>query len=425
MSQENKIKWISLQPLTGGMYIGFANTFKCDAECIISYKGLADEGKNEYHLMKWLEKNGRNIPRFAFKNIDLTYNGDGYVDLEYDHSLNESYIPDFKDVDVVCAVPICSGLSMLATTDKETKDIRNCNMKFLAKWTLKTIKPKAYVFENAPAFMSDKNAELREWFENLATECGYAISYFRTDTIRHYNCQSRPRTFIIMSKSDGIHRARYIDDWIEDHFVPVEKMFAEIPAEATQQNILPAPLYENVVTMEYAQTAKIPGIKNWRELFKGDVINNIMKFDLLEDFYLWCQKHIEVPGDFYSRMVKHIEHIADCMEKGKGWWSANPKYYPNKYGAVQSRTVFSTIHPTEDRLLNVRELLTLMGMPYDFELQGDFMKTGRQIGQNVPVKTAEWIARLTLRIIAYSGFGTSDQHSGARYYDNIKQEIVY
>ena len=49
------------------------------------------------------------------------------------------------------------------------------------------------------------------------------------------------------------------------------------------------------------------------------------------------------------------------------------------------------VHPTEERGYNVRELLWLMGMPHDFELM-DFKKNWNHICQNVPVKTATFIA---------------------------------
>jgi len=46
-------------------------------------------------------------------------------------------------------------------------------------------------------------------------------------------------------------------------------------------------------------------------------------------------------------------------------------------------------HPVEDRFLNIREALHLMGMPHDFQLEGQ--SAINHIAQNVPVNTAaDW-----------------------------------
>ena len=120
-----KIKWACIQPLTGGMYIGALEAIGHDAEWILSYEGLdvANKDKdgnftvvaNEYNLLKWLEKNNHNVPYYKIQhrpmfdsniceqNIDITLNG-------------EDAIPDYKDIDLIVAVPVCSGLSNSTVT---------------------------------------------------------------------------------------------------------------------------------------------------------------------------------------------------------------------------------------------------------------------------------------------------------------------
>jgi site-specific DNA-cytosine methylase len=415
-----KIKWIALQPLTGGMYIGFANALGCDAECIISFKGLNDgkqcEGKrsrcgNEYNLTCYLEKHNRHIPRYEFVNQGMFDNVDNP---ELDGT------PDFNDTDIVCAVPVCSGLSMLTTTDSAAKEQKNCNMKFLAKYALKKICPKVYVFENAPGFMSEKNVDLRKWFEQLAYDCRYSVTYFSTDTKLHHNCQHRPRTFVVFTKwSNGPQRAIKTPLW-ESVQYNITDVLSKIPADATYQNSLPAPMYDNDVYIEYIKEKF--GV-NWKKYFAGDVMNTIIKLQLVTNFRDWCMTTDKVPRVFGDRMMRHIDKVITCLSEHRGWWSSTPRYYPTLAPAVQSRTVLSTIHPTEDRLCSERDMLTLMGMPYDFEMQCDFMNGCRQIGQNVPVKTAEWIANVCLYIIEHINDPREDGCK-ARYYDNTKQKIV-
>ena len=52
-----------------------------------------------------------------------------------------------------------------------------------------------------------------------------------------------------------------------------------------------------------------------------------------------------------------------------------------------SNTMTTIVHPDEDRFLNAREMMHLMGMPHDFEI--DAIKNIKHIAQNVPVRTAK------------------------------------
>lgn len=441
MKSLNNIRWISLQPLTGGMYLGFENVIGHPAECIISYKGLNDyketknsvdgRGKagNEYNLTEYLRKKNRPVPRYEFSHSMFEMNSLPVINPD---KYTTDLAPRLTDIDIVCAVPVCSGLSALTTTDKDQKEIKNCNMKFLAEYALKVIQPKIYVFENAPRFMSVKANGLREWFENLAWETHYKISYFSTDSRLHYNCQRRPRTFVIMMKDVGNTHSRMPDigNIFENEPRTITDIFSAIPSDATYRHSLPAPLYENEV---YINWAKDFYGDNWRTLFQKDIEARILKDGYINNLKDWCDSQVyatnpKVSKPFALRMIKHIEHIQQCVENGKGWWSAVPKYYPEIAPAVQSRTIYAMIHPTEDRLCSERELLTLMGMPYDFEMQGSFMSDGRTIGQNVPVRTAEWIARICMKYLKHEYdycVMATDPHLSARYYDNIKQKIVF
>lgn len=427
------IKWISMQPLTGGMHIGFEKVLGCPAQCIISYKGLNDNhpsksgGRghcgNEYNLTEYLRKKGRPVPRYEFQHG--MFNMEETPVLVPDAFTDEGSQPDFTDIDIVCAVPVCAGLSALTTTDDTQKALKNCNMQFLAEYALTVIKPKAYVFENAPGFMSAKGDAIRKWFEKLAWDNHYSIAYFKTDTKLHHNCQRRPRTFIVMLKDVNNAHSRFpeMDNVWENEPMTLEQVLSQIPKDAPQMDSLPAPLYENETYIAWAKD--VIG-ENWREWFQGDVMNKIIRKNLLDDFENWCKTTDKVERKFADRMIRHIEHVENCMSEGRGWWSASPRFYPELAPAIQSRTVYATIHPTEDRLCNEREMLTLMGMPYDFEMQGAFMSDGPKIGQNVPVMTAAWIARITLDAINKKDTDycmiADDPHTSPRFYDNTKQK---
>ena len=78
----------------------------------------------------------------------------------------------------------------------------------------------------------------------------------------------------------------------------------------------------------------------------------------------------------------HIDYIQHCMNKramGKGFWDDSPRFFGDSFGALMSKTMYTAVHPEEDRYLNVREMMHLMGLPHDFEI--DHVKNVNHIAQ--------------------------------------------
>ena len=201
------IKWCALQPLTGGAYCGAEEAIGHPAEFIISYPGfdapkydktgkLIDAG-NEYNLIKYLEKHNRMIPYYQFDRTP--FQDDLDLNVKLLRNGNESVHPDYSNMDLVIAVPVCAGLSAATRASEETLDSRNSNMVFLANYALGVIKPKVYIFENAPRLtnMSPLSKSVRAKLESIAKQFSYKVAYYRTDTQLHDNCQRRPRTFVL------------------------------------------------------------------------------------------------------------------------------------------------------------------------------------------------------------------------------------
>ena len=208
----NKIKWAAIQPLTGGMYIGAQEAIGCQAEWILSYDGLesvkikADKivsAGNEYNVRQWLKKRNIDIPYYQIKNRGMFCPTTTDLNPEIQRN-GVDELPDYSDLDLVVAVPVCSGVSMSTTAKDDVKQARNCNMEWLAYYTLKVIKPKVYCFENAPTLVGGRGNDIRASLEKLAFETGYSVLYYKTDTVLHNNCQRRPRTFVVFVKWQGI-----------------------------------------------------------------------------------------------------------------------------------------------------------------------------------------------------------------------------
>ncbi|MBQ3414852.1 MAG: DNA cytosine methyltransferase [Clostridia bacterium] len=412
----NNIKWCAIQPLTGGMYLGAEKAIGHPAEFILTYPGNGDPRGNEYNLMMYLDKVGRR-PEYKILNRKPFQDDEDMNPEILNHerwTINPDKELDYSNIDVCVAVPVCSGLSNATIGSQESKNTRNCNMLWIAKYALSVIKPKIYIFENAPTFMGKRGDYIREEIEAVALRLGYSIDYYKTDTMLHDNCQTRKRTFIIFYKKEYAPKMGY-----EKILTDYDEYFGRIPKEATQQEELD---FEDINEINYfcVEWAKDKFGENWREAINYDVFRYIWKFNLFDDLDNFVQtsdlgtpKHRE----FLSKFLKHFQYKISI---GGGVYHALPNVIHDHkpIPAVMFKMVQSVIHPHEDRSLNIRELLHLMGHPHDFELQGDTMKEYGKIGQNVPARTAYWIVSESLR--AYND--NTETSKRVRYFNNMKQK---
>lgn len=103
---------------------------------------------------------------------------------------------DFKDVDIVIAVPVCSGLSLANTSKTRGADAaQNDNMYNITKFVLKDLSPKCFIFENAPALYTKSGSKVADTLFQIAKKFRYSMSLMKTDTFLHGIPQHRHRTF--------------------------------------------------------------------------------------------------------------------------------------------------------------------------------------------------------------------------------------
>ena len=423
MKDLSKIKWAAIQPLTGGMYIGAEEAIGHPAEYILSYPGVGDaqyddagnvkSAGNEFNLMTYLKKHDK-APNYAVFDRKMFQN---------DHDMNPKIclsqwtqdmeffenIDNLKNMDLIVAVPVCAGLSSATRASEETCDERNCNMSWISEYVMRTLKPQMYVFENAPRFMSNAGDRVRQQLETVAKQEGYSICYYRTDTMFHHNAQKRSRTFICFFRGEHAPALGF-----ENEQIDVIPYLSQIPADATQQECIEWLPFNNDFVKYATEKLGDDAFSKFNVVTKWIAYN-----DLYHDFKQWLKNHPE----HHSSTEKFIDHVFDKMSQGGGWYDMSCyRSHDNKTHAVIFKTMKAELHPTENRLFTVREQLHLMGMPMDFELQGDINKEYPKIGQNVPVKTAKFIVSEMLKHMDDNETDTPQ----FRFFSNIKQqEIVY
>ena len=71
----------------------------------------------------------------------------------------------------------------------------------------------------------------------------------------------------------------------------------------------------------------------------------------------------------------------------------------DRIGAFVGHYPTMLTHPDEDRFINYREAMSIMGLPEDFELVDASPKVANHICQNVPVQTATDMATEVLAVL--------------------------
>jgi site-specific DNA-cytosine methylase len=94
----------------------------------------------------------------------------------------------------------------------------------------------------------------------------------------------------------------------------------------------------------------------------------------------------------FEREVERCKKRADKLAAG-GNIMRHGTLVPKDYiGAFVGHYPTMLAHPHEDRYINYREAMSIMGLPEDFELVGANKNNANHICQNVPVQTAQDMA---------------------------------
>ena len=384
---KRKYKWGTIIPLIGGMTIGNMKATGNKPEFLISYSEFAS---NDKHIKQYLS----DVP---FLLLDSNTN-EFFETTEEKLDFNKV---NFENVDFVSAVCPCSGLSLMnVSTNKDSKYSRGSHaaqnewMYKTAEFILEKTKPKVSFGENAPGLFTRIGEGVVENLKNIGSKYGYTFSLYKTNTIFHGIPQKRERTFYFFWKEKN--KVPIFSQYRRE-YKPLGEYLKEIPKDAIYQDIFPG--IKTLKGISFIEFIKQKEGKKWRKVLNElkTCSNYIVKNELIDEMIDWINNtNIELDEKEKKNSLKFLNHMKKKMAIGKGWWDSTPHFFAEKTNAVVSRLISHGVHPEEERGLNLRELMYLMGMPHDFQLVN--LKHINHIAQNVPVNTARDI---TFEVLKY------------------------
>jgi site-specific DNA-cytosine methylase len=377
---KKNIKWGTIIPLIGGSIIGSSIALESKPEWMISYKEF---NNNESHLKEY------------WKDVDHFYVGDQNV---------------LSEVDFVTAVCPCAGLSSANSSNRGHDAPQNDWMYKSAEYVLENIKPKVFMGENAPGLFTNVGMQVGSNLYDIATKYGYSFSLIKTDTQLHGIPQKRIRTFYFFWKSNTAP----LMNWYNNETELIETYLKNIPESSTYQDIFinKEPLIEHTFYKWYKKNNITP--QDMLNSKTKTIMQYVIKHDMLDNLIEYCDS---INDEFNKNKVIKIR---EKLNAGLNYWDDTPTIINGHINTITSRSMKMCFLPQEERFLNLREYMHLMGLPHNMNLI-EPNKNHSHITQNVPTCTSRDMTNEVIKFI-----NNKLPLSGATYLkqDNIKKENI-
>jgi len=254
-----------------------------------------------------------------------------------------------QEIDVVIATPPCQGMSVANHKKAENEIVRNSliveSIKIIAD-----IRPKIFIFENVPIFVktlcTDTDGNERPIGEAIERNLGNSYSiYSQVLNFKDYGaCSSRSRTLVIAVRKD-----------FADCFSPIE-LFPTVERERTLREVI----------------GLMKSLTIFGEIDDEDIYHNFRMYP--EKMRGWISNLAEGQSSFDNKDINRIPHriingefVVNQRKNGdkyrRQFWD---KVGPCVHTRNDQMASQNTVHPTDDRVFSIRELMCMMTVPKDF-----------------------------------------------------------
>ncbi|TRX70724.1 DNA cytosine methyltransferase [Carboxylicivirga sp. M1479] len=252
-----------------------------------------------------------------------------------------------KELDVLVATPPCQGMSV-ANHKKKNEITRNSLVVESIKITLE-VKPRYFVFENVRAFLTttctDTDGLDKKIQEAIDTNLGgqYNILH-RVVNLKEYGANSsRTRTLVIGVRKDILNVTPY--DIFPNKNKPktLRKLISDLPA-LTSMGEISEDIYHSYREFDKRMIPWIENLKEGQSAFENNDKKRI--------------PHRVIDGQIVYNKSANGDKYA------RWYWDKEGPCIHTRNDILASQ---NTIHPRDNRVFSIRELMRMMSIPNSFE----------------------------------------------------------
>ncbi|MBP6661902.1 MAG: DNA cytosine methyltransferase [Paludibacter sp.] len=252
-----------------------------------------------------------------------------------------------KDLDVLIATPPCQGMSV--ANHKKKDELKRNSLVVESIELTKQIMPKFFIFENVRAFLNSICTDTDGSDKTIRQAIDYNLSgayniHFQVLNFKDYgNLSSRTRTLVLGVRKD-LKEVTPLDIFPD---LKPEKTLREVighlPSLKTMGEISKTDIYHNFRRYTPHMEHWIADIKEGQSAFDNTDISKIPHSIKDGKIVYNAQKN----GDKYTRQI--WDKVAPCI------------HTRNDIMASQS-----TVHPVDNRVFSIREVMLMMSVPNSF-----------------------------------------------------------
>lgn len=290
-------------------------------------------------------------------NKKCTFNS-GYIcgDLTHEDTQNRVFqelsmwrrLYGVTDLDVLIATPPCQGMSV--ANHKKGDELKRNSLVVESIKMIMEIKPRFFVFENVPAFLKSictdidcKDKPIKDAIELNLAGC-YNIAAKVINFKDYGNPSSRTRTLVVGVRKDQkeITPLELFPDWQEEQ--TLRQTIGHLPKLHTMGEIWDKDIYHSF--RPYA-----PHMESWIE----NITEGQSAFDNEDKKRI---PHREKNGEIVFNQQKNSDKYT------RQYWDKVPPCIHTRNDILASQ---NTVHPTDNRVFSIREVMLMMSVPDTFE----------------------------------------------------------
>ena len=315
-----------------------------------------------------------------------------------------------SDLDVLIATPPCQGMSV-ANHKKTNNEIKRNSLVVESIKIVSKINPKFFIFENVRAFLNtictdidNKDKTIAEAIElNLGGQYNILSQIIN---FKEYGSQSsRTRTLVIGVRKDLINISPYQLFPKKQKAKTLKKLIGDLPSLQIMGEISKNDIYHSYRNFD---TKMLPWIENIKE--------GQSAFDNIEPHRI---PHKIVNGKIVFNKNKNGDKYS------RWYWDKEAPCIHTRNDILASQ---STIHPSDNRVFSIRELMRMMTIPSNFKwsnmefdvlnnltteekkrfLKQEELNIRHCIGEAVPTAIFEQIAKNIKKVLKYKSLSINE-----------------